>query len=121
DPRSGAWKQIPLSQAKFNLRNFLQDRALYHPTFDTVVETGPAGRRETTTVDVGRPTIATFITSEGAPPKLPLDRKRGILGQVMTPALLGSMEKWATRRMQAHGLPCPEVKALGDPDTGEVH
>src|SRR4051812_28497068 len=34
DDKADGWKQLPISQAVFNFKNFLQDRALYHPVFE---------------------------------------------------------------------------------------
>ena len=116
----GAWKTIPFQQAKFNLTNFLQERGYHHPVFRLVTEPGAGARF---TVFAGEATRITSLTATGAPdgPEgLRLERKRKVVGEVLTPKMLGIVEQWVTQRMQAIGYPCPQVKTEANPDTGAV-
>ncbi len=112
DPKDEAWRTIPFSQAKFHLRTFLQERAYLFPEFDM--------REHELRVNLGRQTLVTSLTAEGAPESLRLHRKRKILGYPLTPALLSDVEKWVSERLQAVGYPCPKVTSNGDPDSGAV-
>jgi outer membrane translocation and assembly module TamA len=113
DPRAAAWRHIPHAQARFHLRNFLQDRGLFHPVFERtedgalLVRTGPTTRVRS-------------VSAEGAPGVLELGRRRIWLGARLTPSLLTDAEKWITRELRAGSYPCPSVRATGDPDTGDV-
>jgi len=109
---SGAWKNIPPPQARFNLRNFLQQRGYHHPKFEQ--------EDHVTTVEIGRQTLIRNLSAEGAPESLRLERKRKIVGEPLTPARLGQVENWVRERLQASGYPCPEVRSTADPNTGEV-
>lgn len=108
----GAWKEIPVSQMKFHLTTFLQDRALYHAQFSQ--------QGDRIVVELGEPTRVTQLTATGAPESLMLDRKRGVIGEKLTPNLLTVVEQWVVQRLQAQGFACPRVRAEGNPDTGVI-
>src|SRR4051794_34440836 len=59
DKSTDAWKTIPYTQAKFNLKNFLQERGDHHPVFSSRADTGFFS------VDVGEKTRITTVTLEG--------------------------------------------------------
>ncbi|MCM2322282.1 MAG: BamA/TamA family outer membrane protein [Oligoflexia bacterium] len=113
DPKSQAWRSIPPPQATFHLRTFLQNRGYHRPEF---IATEGGGTR----VRIGTPTRLTRVQAEGAPAALRLERRRGLRGKPLTPALLSSIEQWVVQRLQALGHPCPLATALGNSDTGDV-
>ncbi len=109
---STAWSLIPPAQARYHLRAFLQTRGYLHPSF---VE------REYGNILVpGERSRVSRLDARGAPAELRLERKRKVVGEILTPDLLSATEKWAFQRLQAVGFPCPEVKATADPDTTAI-
>jgi translocation and assembly module TamA len=133
DPKQVEWSRLPLWQSEYDLKNFLQERGIYRPKFivqskalsapgsENIGKAIAEGSRGTVLlVDVGEPTRVTKITSVDAPEELDLGRRRFVVGQVMTPALLNDMEGWVSHELRVYGYACPKVKAEGDPDTGEL-
>jgi translocation and assembly module TamA len=122
-----AWKTLPFGQIEFNLKNFLQNRGYFHPTFkqDQDPSTAaflPGSKQEGGhyTVEVGLPTRVSSLGEQGGPESLKLYRKRQIVGEILTPSLLGTIEQWVNQRLGAIGYPCPKVTTQADPDTGAV-
>jgi translocation and assembly module TamA len=113
DPKSPSWKRIPLAQARYTLKSFLQARGYLHPSFSE----DAAGRL---IVDLGPPTLVTEVRAVGAPEGLRIDRKRKVVGQRLTPTLLSDLEGWATRRLQALGYACPKVESHADTESGRL-
>jgi translocation and assembly module TamA len=113
DRENPSWKTIPLAQARFHLKTFLESRGLLHPEFS---EEKPG----TVLVKLGAPTYVTSLESHGMPAEIRLDRKRKIVGAKLTPGLLSELENWAIQRVRALGFACPTVKGSADPDTGAV-
>ena len=107
-----AWSDIPDSQARFEFKTFLQDRAYYHPRFSE--ENGRA------IVELGAASLVTAVHLEGDPPDLLFERKRGVIGADLTPKFLDEIEKWISHRLETLGYGCPRIKAEGDPETGMV-
>jgi translocation and assembly module TamA len=138
----GAWSEIPVPQARFNLRNFLQERGYHHPVFRTDIPPSPAvspgdsnsgsqkGEPARYTVVAGEQTRVTSLVaraalegigvSDGFLKELKIRRKRKVLGEILTPSLLGGIEQWVMQRMQAIGYPCPKITSEADPDSGAV-
>lgn len=72
DMKARAWAEIPLSQAKYNIRNFLQDRGYYYPLFS--VKNGEV------VVDPGKQTRLRKIIVEGVPEnEVGIKKRRGII------------------------------------------
>ena len=115
-----AWKEIPLNQAKFDLKTFLQDRAFYHPTFQEKPLIGTGENKSLWIVDLGQPTRVKEVKLVGDPPELRFERRRGLIGELLTPKFLGSQEQWVSQRLQAEGYGCPVIGSKGDSDTGSV-
>ncbi len=113
--QSDAWTRIPYAQAQYNLKNFLQDRGYHRAVFkrDEPVK----GKN---TVEIGEPTRVTSLVSDGAPESLHLERRRKVIGEPLTPKLLGDVEKWSFEQLQANGYACPTIKTTGDPGTGAI-
>jgi outer membrane protein assembly factor BamA len=108
-----AWEHIPENQRQFNLKSFLQSRGYHHPVFTPQ----PDGHLS---VDPGPLSYVTSLEVEGNPPEFNYDRKRKVIGQVLTPALLDDLKAWTKARLAALGYPCVKVEPAGDPDTGKV-
>lgn len=113
DAETEDWKKIPLSQAEFVLKNFLQERGYLHPTFNR--------EYPVLNVDPGEKTKVKNFTQEGGTSKFQIRRKRKVVGEVLTPALMDTVEKWASQELKRDGYACPFVKAEADSDSGEIH
>ncbi len=114
DKLQSAWKHLPFSQIRYNFSNFLQQRGYHHPQF----ELGADGHA---VVDTGSVTRVFSLEAAGVDPsKLRLRRKRKVVGEILTPSLLGSTEQWVTQRLQAEGFPCPVVRSEANPGSGRV-
>jgi translocation and assembly module TamA len=105
-----AWKKIPAPQARYGLKNFLQDRGHFHPRFER--------QGETMIVELGPVARVTRFEVVGAPETLEPDRRRKLVGEKLTPAILDVAESWVKHRLEALGYPCPKLTTEADPDTG---
>jgi outer membrane translocation and assembly module TamA len=116
DPSNEAWDNIPLSQATFNLKNFFQDRAYYHPEFSE--DQGKI------LVNVGHATNVTKLLVVGQPtdPEIDFDvsELRHIVGEKLTPSLLDKIKGRFFQKLQSLGYPCPEIDMSANADSGEV-
>jgi outer membrane protein assembly factor BamA len=110
-----AWREIPFPQARYNFRNFLQERGYHHPRFRY---TDSSMNRSI--VELGEKTRVKGAVLEGDEGWVDLSRRRKIVGQPLTPSLLDTLEKWVYEQMRAKGFGCPVVTSLADPDTGEI-
>ncbi|HEX4924402.1 MAG TPA: BamA/TamA family outer membrane protein [Bdellovibrionales bacterium] len=111
DDREG-WRNVPHNQAKFQLRSFLQARGYHRAEFES--------RGEILYVTVNEPTRISKITASGEPEPLDITRRRGITGQILTPARLNELEAWVKKKLGEHGFACPQVRSRANPDTGAV-
>ncbi|HEX5038001.1 MAG TPA: BamA/TamA family outer membrane protein [bacterium] len=112
DSGSDSWKRVPMSQAKYHLRTFLQERGRYQPEFSEdgdrlIVRLGPLTRVRSWTVN-------------GAPKDADVQDRRRVKGRILTPKLLNEIEQWLVRRLKSRGYPCPDAKSKADPVTGDV-
>jgi translocation and assembly module TamA len=112
DPGSEGWKSVPLAQAEYFLRAFLQQRGYHRPLFQ--VEGG------TLTVAAGPVSRITSVTGEGLPPEVRLSKRRRVVGQVMTPKELDRLQAWIKNSLRNHGYGCPAIELSADPETGAV-
>ncbi len=108
------WRTIPLPQARFLLTNFLQDRGYLHPKF-TLSDDG-----NTYFVDLGEVTRVNRLSVQGGPDSFSIKKKRKILGEPLTPAILEVIQKWVVHQLQTLGYACPKVTTAANPLTGEV-
>ncbi|MBI4423444.1 MAG: BamA/TamA family outer membrane protein [Elusimicrobia bacterium] len=112
DPDSEGWKQVPLTQAKYFLKAFLQQQGYHHPRF----EPKDAGLE----VWIGTRTRISGVEAEGLPPDLRLSRRRGVIGAWLTPSALDELQAWIVKELQSRGRGCPAVRLEADADTGRV-
>lgn len=103
---------IPRSVVVARLKEALRSRGYLNPA----IENTESGVK----VDPGPRLRATSIRAEGAPGFLDFSRRRDLLGEPVTPKLLGSIEDWALGELSSHGFPCALVQATPDARTGEV-
>ena len=114
-PNAEAWRHVPLSQARYQLGNFLEKRGYFTPTYRV--------EGSVLHVNVGLQSLIRSWRMEGAPPEFVmkyLPRKRHIVGQVLTPELLTELEQWVFGRLQAEGYACPKLLSKADSETGEI-
>ncbi len=113
-PNEG-WRTIPATQAKYNFTNFIQRRGYLHPIFHM-----PTLAQPELIVELGQKTLVSRIIVQGAGDAVKIERKRKVMGEPLTPALLDILEKWTLEQLNHAGYACPKVKSQGDSDTGEV-
>ena len=112
DPDSEAWGEVPQAQARRALKAFLQQRAYLRPVF-----TSEGGRL---LVDRGTTTKVARLEGDGLPAGIDLSKRRGIVGQLLTPALLDTVEDALTGELQTRGYACPRVDMSADALSGVV-
>ena len=112
DENREGWKKVPLEQAKYFLRAFLQQRAYLHPRFEAesgVLRVWPMER-----------TKISGIFAEGLPEDVRLSRRRGVVGSWLTPSALDGLQAWIKSELHYRGRGCPTVKSTADADSGIV-
>ncbi len=112
DLKVESWKEIPLSQSEFTLKNFLRQRAFYKPNF-TYAD-------EILTVDEGPQTFAEELVYSGEPPGFNDIEIRDILHHPLTSSLLDTIEGFTLSRLKNMGYACPEVKVNAVIETGKI-
>ena len=112
DPQTEGWKSIPLNEAEYFLRSFLQQRGYQNPRFDA-----GGGRLA---IDAGAETVISRLTVEGMPPGRDPSKLRKIAGQPLTPKQLDAVETALRGLLQNGGYACPQIKISADAKTGEV-
>lgn len=112
DAGNPTWESIPLTQAAFFLRGFLQARGYQRPEID--MGTGALH------VKVGKLTLVQGIRIVGAPHDLKPERYWEPNGRPLTPDRLNDIEKWVKRKLAESGFPCAHVKSEGNAVTGIV-
>jgi translocation and assembly module TamA len=112
DPSTEGWKKIPLNQAEYFMRAFLQQRGYQNPRFG--VEGGILR------VEIGPKSRVARLDVKGFPPGVDASKLRKIKGKDMTPNELDSVKKALVGLLQEHGYPCPEIELSADSESGEV-
>jgi translocation and assembly module TamA len=112
DPKTEGWEAIPLNQAEYFMRAFLQQRGYQNPRF--AVDGGVLR------VDAGAKTRVTGLDVKGFPPGVDASKLRRIKGRDLTPRALDSVKSSLMGLLQEHGYPCPEVALTADADSGAV-
>lgn len=98
-----AWTHVPRNQAVSALRAALQLRAYHRPA----ISEGAEGME----IDPGPRTTVAAVEARGAPPDFDVSRRRGIVGGLLTPEALDTLEGWSTETLQRLGFPCPQVSS----------
>ena len=112
DDSKESWKEIPLSQVEFTLKNFLRQRAFYNPKFTY--------KNDILFVDPGVQSTATKLVIEGEPPHFDDVKLRGVVGAPLNSILLDRVDAFAQARLKNLGYACPEVKLQAVEETGVV-
>ncbi len=120
DPKSESWKDIPHSQAFFNLRTFLQDKGYY---LSTIASTDPF------IIDLGSPSYSTGVVIKekaNAEPSFELltiievASMRRLKGILLTPSFLDQVRDRLLNRIKSKGYPCPVVEMAANPQDGVI-
>jgi translocation and assembly module TamA len=108
DPDNYSWKNIPLVQAKIFIKNFLQDRGRYQPSFRI--------EDEILYIDIGPISKIKKVEIIGHPPKgFKLRKRNPLLGDTMTPKVLDDIAQRSFKWLKQNGYACPEVNLSGNP------
>lgn len=112
DPEVEAYSEIPLNQAQYFLKNFLQDRGYHRPQFSL--------QNNQLFVNSGPLSLSTKIQVHGDPPFLEMYKKRKVMDRPLTPKLLNEIQDWIRSRLRAEGYACPELTTTADIETGII-
>lgn len=112
DPRLEGWKTIPLNQAEYFMRAFLQQRGYQAPRFEVA---GGVLR-----VDAGPKSQVTGLVVMGLPPGVDASKLRRIKGRDLTPRSLDATKTSLLGLLQERGYPCPEISITADARSGLV-
>jgi len=106
------WSEIPLNQAEYFLRNFLQGKGFHHPVFTvrgTQLHVRTGSRLKPTRIEWRS-------WPEGATP----NRYRSIGDPTLTPEFLDGVESWTDYQLKRDAYACSVVTSKADIETGEV-
>lgn len=95
------WGKIPLNQKALFLKGFLQSRGYHQST----IQVGADGVH----VNLGIKSFLQELEVISAPPTWHWRKRRYIKNRPFTPQTLDEFNKWAKRRLQENGYPCPRV------------
>lgn len=113
DPNVPAWQKIPESQARYNLKNFLQARGFNYPNFRK--------EEKKIVIDPGECTRVKEIVVEGDHPKgLKMSHKRKVKNKPLTPSLLSTLNDWTASELRDIGYPCNKVDISAEAYSGRV-
>lgn len=112
DPETEGWKTIPLNQAEYFMRAFLQQRGYQDPVFS--VSSG------TLRVEIGPKTRVTGLDVKGFPPGVDASKLRKLKGGDLTPKDLDGVKTALVAHLQNHGYPCPEIELSADAASGRI-
>lgn len=112
DPGTEGWTTIPLNQAEYFMRAFLQQRGYHDPSF--------AVAGDTLRVDIGQKTRVAALDVKGFPPGVDASKLRRIKGGDLTPKELDGIKTALVALLQNRGYPCPEISLSADGRSGKV-
>jgi len=112
EPYADAWSFVPPSQAKFHLTAFLQERGYQHPRFEE--------KDDKLFATLGESTVVSKVAVDETPKGFFISRKRKIMGERLTPALLNELESWSESELKELGYACATTATAANKDTGEV-
>lgn len=95
------WREVPLAQAQYQIKVLLQNQGYLHPRFE----------RRADILDVWSGPLETAARFEvnGADGLLDPVKKREVIGQPLTPAMLDEIKRWADSGLRARGYACPRI------------
>jgi translocation and assembly module TamA len=106
------WREIPLPQKEYFIRNFLEARGYFFPLIE---------RHGTSLiVKVGQVSLIRKITVPDEVAELEPERYWEIYGRPMTPSNLDGLEKWLAKELGRLGYPCARVELKAYPKEQEV-
>jgi len=109
-----SWKKIPVNQAKFHIKTFLQQRGYFFPTF-----------QESENKIIIFPGKKTFIkkinVEDDAPPFLNIKKLRKAKNTPLTPQKLNYIQDWVVRELKNNGYACPKVSGAAYAESGVVN
>jgi translocation and assembly module TamA len=113
DPGSDGWKNVSLPEARGFMTGFLQARGRHFPKYET--------DGDTLVVDIGTKTVVSKLTGSGLAGAYDLGKRRKVVGELLTPALLDKTKSGVEFELRSRGYMCPLVVVTADARTGEVH
>lgn len=96
-----AWRDVPLSQAQYVLRSFLQNRGYLSPRFEI--------ENETLNVYSGDLTLIQILEANHVDKLLYPEKKRKVIGYSLEPKRLDEIEQWADLTLRRKGYACPVI------------
>lgn len=115
DPDKQSWKDVPLSQTEFNLKNFLRARGYYNFEF----ELDPNDSKRLIILP-GERSYIKQVNFENVPPKFSEVNFLGWNGREIVAENLDEIEHWTIKRLKNIGYACAKVTLKATPETGMV-
>jgi translocation and assembly module TamA len=106
------WSQIPPNEAAYFLTAFFQTRGYHRPIY---IQDG-----DNLFVDPGSLSRLLKFNITGAPSSWDPPKRRLVLGNELTPALIDDLQGWALTQIKNEGYPCAKAEIRADPETGEA-
>jgi translocation and assembly module TamA len=110
DPDTEGWRTIPLNQAEYFMRAFLQQRGYQAPRFSRA-----GGKLR---VEIGPKSRVTGLEVKGFPPGVDASKLRKLKGGDLTPQNLDGVKKALISHLENHGYPCPAIELSADARSG---
>jgi outer membrane translocation and assembly module TamA len=111
-PIGRPWSEIPPNERAYFLKGFLQTRGYHQPEF---VQDG-----DRLYLKLGPLSRLANLRLLGGPEGWQPPRRRLVLGEPLTPALLNDTQNWALGQIKDEGYACAEDSIQADPKTGEA-
>jgi translocation and assembly module TamA len=102
-PKAGpGWREVPLSQAEYQLKVFLQREGYFTPSFQ---------RRDGVlrVVKGSRTVVSTLEVSQGKADALDPDSLRKVEGYPLTSGMMDDVSQWANLQLKSHGYACAAI------------
>ncbi|NJL24095.1 MAG: hypothetical protein HC902_02195 [Calothrix sp. SM1_5_4] len=106
------WREVPLSQAQYQIRVLLQNKGYLQPRFER--------DRDKLYVWSGARTEASAFEIRGADGVLNAGKKRQVVGEPITPEKLDEIRNWIELELRARGFACPEAHVTAQAWDGRV-
>ncbi len=113
DAEAKSWSKIPVFEAKYFIKVFLQDRGYYYPSFSK--------QGSTIIIYPGNKTYIKKVEVIGNPPRFfNINKRWKTTGSALTPNELDNLEDWSELQLKNNGYPCPEAQTRANAKTGIV-